>query len=171
MSVIGKDAQVVEDHGSAEGNDPVNMMDIQKIFAYLPHRYPFLFIDRVTDLVLGESITALKNVTVNEPYFIGHFPSVPIMPGVLIIEAMAQATGILAFTTSQKKPHDDAIYLLVGVDQVRFRRQVVPGDQLIINVSFQTRKRDLWKFTGHCSVDGDTVAQAVILCTEKVRDE
>ena len=109
-------------------------MDIKEIQQYLPHRYPFLLVDRVEKLNLGESITAIKNVSINEPFFQGHFPQVSIMPGMLIVEAMAQACGILGFKTLDKTPADGSIYLFVGADNIRFKRQVVPGDQLVLKV-------------------------------------
>ena len=108
--------------------------DIQSILKFLPHRYPFILVDRILDLVPGETITALKNVTINEPFFQGHFPEKPVMPGVLIIEALAQATGLLGFRTMSETPRDDLLYMLVGVDNVRFKRQVIPGDQLTLKV-------------------------------------
>ncbi|MCR8923979.1 3-hydroxyacyl-ACP dehydratase FabZ [Dasania sp. GY-MA-18] len=143
------------------------MMDVKEIREYLPHRYPFLLVDRVTELVLGESITAIKNVSVNEPFFNGHFPDKPVMPGVLIIEAMAQAAGILGFKTQDKKPADGSIYLFVGVDNVRFKRQVVPGDQLELKVDYVSDKRGIWKFQCSSYVDGQLAASASILCADK----
>lgn len=143
------------------------IMDVKEIREYLPHRYPFLLVDRVTDLVLGESITAIKNVSVNEPFFNGHFPDKPVMPGVLIIEAMAQAAGILGFKTQDKKPADGSIYLFVGVDNVRFKRQVVPGDQLELKVDYVSDKRGIWKFQCSSYVDGQLAASASILCADK----
>lgn len=118
------------------------MMDIKEVREYLPHRYPFLLIDRVLNIEPGKRIEALKNVTINEPFFNGHFPEEPIMPGVLIIEAMAQAAGILGFVTENKKPSDGYIYLLVGTDKARFKRQVVPGDTLHLFAEYVVIKRD-----------------------------
>lgn len=112
-----------------------NELDINKVMEYLPHRYPFLLIDRVTDFVPGESLTAIKNVTINEPFFQGHYPSNPVMPGVLILEAMAQASALLAGLTYDAKAQANRIYLFVGADRIRFRKQVIPGDQLVFNVS------------------------------------
>jgi 3-hydroxyacyl-[acyl-carrier-protein] dehydratase len=121
-------------------------MNIQDVKNYLPHRYPFLLIDRVLKIELGKSIVAIKNVTFNEPQFTGHFPSQPIMPGVLIVEALAQATGILAFKSEVGKPIDGQIYMLVGIDKVRFKRMVEPGDQILLEVEVMVVKRGIWKF-------------------------
>ena len=143
------------------------MMDVNAIKEYLPHRYPFLLVDRVLDLEVGKSITACKNVSVNEPFFEGHFPDIPVMPGVLIIEAMAQAAGILGFKTLDKKPADGSIYLFVGADNVRFKRQVVPGDRLILNVNYVSDRRGVWKFECHCTVEGELAASATILCADR----
>ena len=142
-------------------------MNINEVKNFLPHRYPFLLIDRVTNLEVGKSLTAIKNVTFNEPHFAGHFPDQPIMPGVLIIEALAQATGILAFKSEVGKPQTGQIYMLVGVDKVRFKRMVEPGDQLEIYAEIITVKRGIWKFNCRASVDGQLVTSAEILCTQK----
>ena len=131
----------------------------------LPHRYPFLLIDKVTECEPGNKIVAYKNVTVNEPFFQGHFPQKPVMPGVLIIEAMAQATCILALESEQVS--NSAIFLLVGVDKARFKRQVEPGDQLVLEMEFVKRRRDLWVFTGSAKVDGKVAASAEIMCTAR----
>jgi len=128
-------------------------MNIQDIKNYLPHRYPFLLIDRVLKIELGKSIVAIKNVTFNEPQFTGHFPSQPIMPGVMIVEALAQATGILAFKSEVGKPIDGQIYMLVGIDKVRFKRIVEPGDQILLEVEVMVVKRGIWKFKCRASVD------------------
>lgn len=141
-----------------------NTLDIQEIFEYLPHRYPFLLIDRVIDYVPGESLEALKNVTFNEPFFTGHFPGRPIMPGVLIIEAMAQATGILGFKTIEGKPTENSIYYLAGVDKARFKQPVVPGDQIQFKVVLTKQKRNILWFTGVAEVDGVKVASAELMC-------
>ncbi|WP_193353569.1 3-hydroxyacyl-ACP dehydratase FabZ [Alcanivorax hongdengensis] len=143
------------------------MMDIQEVREYLPHRYPFLLVDRVLDVQAGESIEAIKNVTINEPFFNGHFPHDPIMPGVLIVEAMAQAAGILGFVTENKKPGDGYMYLLVGTDRARFKRQVVPGDQLHLHARFLTVKRNILKFSCEAKVDGKLVASAEMLVAEQ----
>ncbi len=142
-------------------------MNIQDVKNYLPHRYPFLLIDRVLELEIGKSIVALKNVTYNEPQFTGHFPAQPIMPGVLIIEALAQATGILAFKSEVGKPIDGQIYMLVGVDKVRFKRMVEPGDQLRLEVEVMTVKRGIWKFKCVAKVDDKVVTSAELMCTQK----
>ena len=142
-------------------------MNIQDIKNYLPHRYPFLLIDRVLKIELGKSIVAIKNVTFNEPQFNGHFPSQPIMPGVMIVEALAQATGILAFKSEVGKPIDGQIYMLVGIDKVRFKRMVEPGDQILLEVEVMVVKRGIWKFKCRASVDGQTITTAELMCTQK----
>ena len=120
------------------------IMDVNEVREYLPHRYPFLLVDRVIELNLPKSIVAIKNVTVNEPFFNGHFPQLPVMPGVLIIEAMAQAAGILGFKTLDKKPADGSIYYFVGIDDVRFKRRVIPGDQLILKAEYISDKNGIF---------------------------
>jgi len=145
-------------------------MNINEVKNFLPHRYPFLLIDRVINLEVGKNLTAIKNVTFNEPHFAGHFPDQPIMPGVLIIEALAQATGILAFKSEVGKPQTGQIYMLVGVDKVRFKRMVEPGDQLEIYAEIITVKRGIWKFNCRASVEGKLVTSAEILCTQKSAD-
>jgi len=142
-------------------------MQINEIKEYLPHRYPFLLVDRVIELELNESITAIKNVTVNEPFFNGHFPDLPIMPGVLIIEAMAQAAGILGFKSVGKKPADGSIYMFVGAEKMRFKRPVVPGDQLTLKASIVAVKRGIWKFAVRAEVQGELVAEGEILCADR----
>jgi 3-hydroxyacyl-[acyl-carrier-protein] dehydratase len=146
-------------------------MYIEEIRRFLPHRYPFLLVDRVLECTPGESLTAIKNVTVNEPHFTGHFPDVPIMPGVLIIEALAQATGLLGFRTMSEEPSEDVLYMLVGVDGVRFKRQVVPGDQLLMKVKLERRSKVVWKFSCEATVDGELATRADMLCAAKPRDE
>jgi 3-hydroxyacyl-[acyl-carrier-protein] dehydratase len=143
------------------------VMDVKEIREYLPHRYPFLLVDRVTELNLGDSIVAYKNVTVNEPFFNGHFPDHPVMPGVLVIEAMAQAAGILGFKTMEKTPQDGSIYYFVGSDKLRFKRPVVPGDKLQLDAAIVSEKRGIWKFDCRASVDGQLVASATILCADR----
>ena len=143
------------------------VMDISEIREYLPHRYPFLLVNRVMELEPGESIRAIKNVSINEELFEGHFPGHPIMPGVLIIEAMAQAAGILGFKTMGKKPADGSIYMFVGADNMRFKRPVVPGDQLELMASIVSEKRGIWKFDCRCEVDGEKVAAGEILCADR----
>jgi 3-hydroxyacyl-[acyl-carrier-protein] dehydratase len=142
-------------------------MDITEIREYLPHRYPFLLVDRVIDLEVGKNITAIKNVTINEPFFDGHFPNLPIMPGVLIVEAMAQAAGILGFKTLDKKPSDGSIYMFVGVEKMRFKKPVVPGDQLILKAEIVASRSGIWKFNCHTEVDGKMVATGQILCADR----
>ncbi|MDN3640383.1 3-hydroxyacyl-ACP dehydratase FabZ [Simiduia curdlanivorans] len=143
------------------------MMDVREIREYLPHRYPFLLVDRVLELVEGEYIVAIKNVSANEDVFNGHFPQAPIFPGVLIIEALAQASGILGFKTLDKRPSDGSIYLFAGIDDVRFKRQVVPGDQLRLESKVVSAKRGIWKFACTASVDGQLAASATILCADR----
>jgi 3-hydroxyacyl-[acyl-carrier-protein] dehydratase len=144
------------------------MMDINEIREYLPHRYPFLLVDRVVEMDLeAKQISAYKNVSINEPFFNGHFPQHPIMPGVLIIEAMAQAAGILGFNMMGVKPADGVLYLFVGSDKLRFRRPVVPGDQLKLEASFLSAKRSIWKFDCKATVDGQLVCSAEIICAEQ----
>ena len=139
-------------------------MNVNEIKKYLAHRYPFLLVDKVVDYEVGEWLTAVKNVTINEPFFQGHFPDFPVMPGVLIIEAMAQATGLLGFRTMDEQPSEDVLYLFVGADKARFKRQVVPGDVLTMHVKLIKRKRDIWKFDCEAKVDGELVAKAEIMC-------
>lgn len=145
-------------------------MYIDEIRRFLPHRYPFLLIDRVLECVPGESLTAIKNVSVNEPFFTGHFPETPIMPGVLIIEALAQATGLLGFRTMSEEPSADLLYMLVGVDDIRFKRQVVPGDQLTLKAKLERRSKVIWKFSCEASVDGHIVTAANLLCAAKGKE-
>ncbi|MEQ1812980.1 MAG: 3-hydroxyacyl-ACP dehydratase FabZ [Candidatus Nitrotoga sp.] len=142
-------------------------MDIHEVLEYLPHRYPFLLIDRVLSYEVDKEITALKNVTINEPFFGGHFPHHPVMPGVLIVEAMAQATAILMFKTSNTKPNDKLIYYFVGIDGARFKKPVMAGDQLVINVKILRAMRGIWKFAGTVTVDGQVVTEAELLCTAR----
>ena len=142
--------------------------DINKVMEYLPHRYPFLLIDRVIESQGTEYLSALKNVTVNEPFFQGHFPGQPIMPGVLILEAMAQATGLLAFS-SMSEGHEKKIYMLVGIDKSRFRGQVIPGDQLILNVRLKRNMRGIGIFECEALVDGTLVAEAEMMCSAQDR--
>jgi 3-hydroxyacyl-[acyl-carrier-protein] dehydratase len=143
----------------------MNTMDIHQILECLPHRYPILLVDRVLDVVPGERITALKNVTVNEPFFPGHYPHHPVMPGVLIVEALAQTAAILSFKTMGNKADDKSVYYFVGIDGARFKRPVSPGDQLIMEVVLVANKRGLWKFTATAKVDGRVAAEAELMCT------
>jgi len=138
------------------------MDDIREILKYLPHRYPFLMVDRVTAFEKNQSLTAIKNVTFNEPIFTGHFPQSPIFPGVLILEAMAQAAALLAFKSMDGYPNEKTLYLLVGIDKARFKRQVIPGDQLVFDVSVLKEKRGIWRFEATAKVDG------VLACSSEV---
>ena len=143
------------------------MMNIDEILKHLPHRYPFLLIDRVLTVEPDKRIVAMKNVTINEPFFVGHFPYHPVMPGVLVIEAMAQAAAILTFRSNNHLPDDKSIYYFVGIDNARFKRPVIPGDQLLLEVSI-TRAREargLWKFKAEAKVDAKLAAEAELLCT------
>lgn len=146
------------------------MMDILEIRKYLPHRYPFLLIDRVVELIEGESIVCYKNITVNEEVFEGHFPHFPVFPGVMIVEALAQACGVLGFKTMGKTPDEGSIYLFAGIDKVRFKRQVVPGDQLFLEARIVSEKRGIWKFDCTAKVDGELVTSASILCADRQVD-
>ena len=140
-------------------------MDIQKIQSLLPHRYPFLLVDRVVECEPGRRLVAIKNVTVNEPFFQGHFPSKPVMPGVLLIEAMAQATGLLAMESADVPK--EAIYYLVGVDKARFKQPVVPGDQVRLEVEVLKHRRDIRVFTAEAKVGDNIAASAEIMCTAR----
>lgn len=144
---------------------------IREIFNVLPHRYPFLLVDRVLECTAFESIKALKNVTATEPFFQGHFPGKPIMPGVLILEAMAQATGLLAFHSNHARSRNRSMYYLVGVDKARFKRPVEPGDQLILIARMQRRIRGIYKFTAEAHVDGALVSCAEFMTTEMEEDQ
>lgn len=140
------------------------MMDIREILDTLPHRYPFLLVDRVLEVVPGERILAQKNVTRNEEFFNGHFPHYPVMPGVLIIEALAQAAGILSFKTIQSAADDDSVYFFVGIDNARFKRPVGPGDVLMLEVTIERHARGIWKYKTRALVDGQTAAEADLMC-------
>lgn len=144
-------------------------MDIHEVLEHLPHRYPFLLIDRVLDVVPNERIVALKNVTINEPFFPGHYPHHPVMPGVLIIEAMAQASALLSFKSMGTKPDDNSVYYFVGIDNARFKRPVSPGDQLIFKSAITMSRRGMWKFSCTAEVDGQIAAEADLICT--IRDK
>jgi 3-hydroxyacyl-[acyl-carrier-protein] dehydratase len=143
----------------------MSAMDIHEILQYLPHRYPILMIDRVLELIPGERIKALKNVSMNEPFFPGHYPHHPVMPGVLIVETLAQAAAILSFKTMDRKPDDKSVYYFAGIDGARFKRPVSPGDQLVLEVSIMMTKRGIWKYSGVARVDGQIAAEAELLCT------
>lgn len=140
------------------------IIDINEIMKCLPHRYPFLMIDRVLDYTVGETLIARKNVTYNEPYFTGHFPVKPIMPGVMILEAIAQATGILAYKTAGQDATENSIYYFVGIDKARFRRPVEPGDTLEIEVKFLKARRGIWSFSGVAKVEGVVACEAEVMC-------
>lgn len=143
------------------------MIDVNEIKRFLPHRYPFLLIDRVVDIKLGESIVAYKNITANEQVFEGHFPNYPVFPGVMILEAMAQACGVLGFKTMEKTPEDGSIYLYAGIDNVRFKRPVVPGDQMYIEAKKLSDRRGIWKFECVAKVDEQVAASATIMCADR----
>ena len=146
----------------------MNSMDINEILRYLPHRYPFLLIDRVLSYEAGKTIEALKNVTINEPFFVGHFPHHPVMPGVLIIESMAQAAAILSFVTMDAKADNKSSYYFVGIDNARFKRPVTAGDSLRITVNLTRHVRGIWKFSAVARVEDVVAAEAELMCT--VRD-
>ncbi|MGJ8525248.1 3-hydroxyacyl-acyl-carrier-protein dehydratase FabZ [Halomonadaceae bacterium LMG 33818] len=146
------------------------VMDIKEIQEFLPHRYPFLLVDRVVELEEGSYIKAYKNISFNENFFCGHFPEHPIMPGVLITEALAQAAGILGFKTGNKRPSDGYVYYYVGSDNVRLKRPVVPGDQLILEAWIVKERRGIWKFACKASVDEALVCEADIMCAERKLD-
>ena len=144
-------------------------MDINAVLKQLPHRYPFLLVDRVIECVPGERIEAIKNVTFNEPFFPGHFPHRPVMPGVMILEALAQAAGILAFKTAGVVPDDQSRFYFVGIDQARFRKPVEPGDQLVLKAQLERAIRGIWKFSTVAEVDGQVVASATMMVAPEVR--
>jgi len=144
-------------------------MDINAVLKQLPHRYPFLLVDRVTECVPGERIVAIKNVTVNEPFFPGHFPYRPVMPGVMILEALAQAAGILAFKTAGVVPDEETRFYFVGIDEARFRKPVEPGDQLVLKATLERAIRGIWKFSTAAEVDGEVVASAKMMVAPEVR--
>jgi len=133
----------------------------------LPHRYPFVLVDRVLEIEPGKKIKAVKNVSINEPFFPGHFPHHPVMPGVLIVEALAQAAAILSFKTGNFMPSDDSVYYFAGIDKARFKKPVSPGDQLILEVSIDRILKGIWKYNCYASVDGKLVAEADIMCILK----
>ncbi len=145
----------------------MNTLDIHQILEYLPHRYPMLLVDRVLDYEVGKRITALKNVTINEPFFSGHYPHHPVMPGVLIIEALAQTAAVLSFLTMGSKADDKSVYYFVGIDAARFKRPVSPGDQLVMEVAITRSARGIWKYAAKATVDGKVAAEAELMCTVK----
>ncbi|NMG03826.1 3-hydroxyacyl-ACP dehydratase FabZ [Azoarcus taiwanensis] len=144
-------------------------MDINEILSYLPHRYPFLLVDRVIEIEEGKRIVAIKNVTMNEPFFPGHFPGHPVMPGVLIVEAMAQVAALLSFKSMGVKPDENSVVLFAGIDNVRFKRQVVPGDQLVFEVEILQGKRNVYKYKGVARVDGQLATEAELMCALKTK--
>lgn len=143
----------------------MTVLDIHAILEHLSHRYPMLLVDRVVELEPGKRIVAIKNVTINEPYFLGHFPHYPVMPGVLQIEALAQAAGILSFQTMGRISDARSVYYFVGIDSARFKRPVVPGDQLRLEVEIVRIARSIWKYAGKATVDGHVAAEAELMCT------
>ena len=145
-------------------------MDIKAVMAQLPHRYPMLLVDRVTECVPGKRIRAIKNVTANEPYFQGHFSHRPVMPGVMILEALAQAAGILAFKTAGVVPDEKTRFYFVGIDRARFRRPVEPGDQLVLKATLERAIRGIWKFSTIAEVDGEEVASATMMVAPEVKE-
>jgi 3-hydroxyacyl-[acyl-carrier-protein] dehydratase len=145
----------------------MNSMDIHEILEHLPHRYPFVLVDRVLSMELGKEIVAVKNVSVNEPYFPGHFPYHPVMPGVLIVEAMAQAAALLSFKTMNTKPTNDSVYYFAGIDNVRFKKPVSPGDQIILHVKIDRILKGIWKYNAVAKVADEVVAEANMMCILK----
>lgn len=142
-------------------------MDIHEILAHLPHRYPMLLIDRIVECEPGQRIVAIKNVSINEPFFAGHFPHHPVMPGVLIIEAMAQAAAVLSFRTLGTRPDENSVYYFVGIDAARFKRPVTAGDQLRLEVVLNRHARGIWKFSARALVDGVVTTEAELMCTQR----
>lgn len=140
-------------------------MNIEAVMQYLPHRYPFLLIDKVVEMELGKTITAIKNVTINEPFFPGHFPGVPVMPGVLILEALAQAAALLSFKTKAYAPEEIGIVYFAGIDGARFKKPVKPGDQLVLKVEIVREMRGIWKYKARAEVDGELAAEAELMAT------
>jgi len=141
------------------------IMDIHQILKQLPHRYPILLVDRVLSIELGKSIRAIKNVTINEPFFTGHFPHRPVMPGVLMLEAMAQSAALLSFATQGVTPDDKTVYYFAGIDAARFKRPVEPGDQLVMDVSLERAKAGIYKFRGVSRVGEEVACEAELMCT------
>ena len=147
-----------------------NSIDIHKVLQILPHRFPFLLIDRVLDYTKGESLTAIKNVTINEPFFPGHFPNRPVMPGVLVVEAMAQACGILTHVSDETQATEKGVFLFVGIDKARFKRQVEPGDQLRFEVRITRKMRGIWMYEASAHVGEEVACSAELMCTYKEFD-
>ncbi|SFC20860.1 3-hydroxyacyl-ACP dehydratase FabZ [Pseudoalteromonas denitrificans] len=146
--------------------EELNGLDIQEIMALLPHRYPMLLVDKVVDFEAGKYLHAIKNVTANEPIFTGHFPGQPIFPGVMILEALAQATGLLGFKTTEGRAENE-LYLFAAIDNARFKQPVYPGDTLHLHVDFIKERRNLWKFYGEAKVDGKVVCSAELMCARR----
>jgi 3-hydroxyacyl-[acyl-carrier-protein] dehydratase len=142
-------------------------MDIHEILKHLPHRYPFLLVDRVVDFEPEKFIHAYKNITINEPFFVGHFPHHPVLPGVLIMEALAQAAGILSFKTMETLPDENSVFYFVGIDNARFKKPVMAGDQLHLHVEIARRMRGIWKYKAEARVDGELVAEAELMCAQR----
>ncbi|GAB4172557.1 MAG: 3-hydroxyacyl-ACP dehydratase FabZ [Rhodocyclaceae bacterium] len=145
----------------------MNSMDIKAILEHLPHRFPMLLVDRVLELEAGRRIHAIKNVSIGEPFFAGHFPHHPVMPGVLIMEALAQAAGILSFVTSDERPDEDSVFYFVGIDNARFKKPVMPGDQLHLHVDIVRRMRGIWKYRAEARVDDAVAAEAELMCAKR----
>ena len=141
------------------------MLDIQHILRKLPHRYPFLLVDRVLEIEKGVRIKALKNVTINEPFFAGHFPARPVMPGVLMLEALAQAAALLSFESLDEDPGEDVVVYFAGIDNARFKRPVGPGDQLILEASIDRQKSGIYRYKTRATVDGNIAVEADLMCT------
>ena len=144
-------------------------MDINEIMQYLPHRYPFLLVDRVISIEPGKNIVAIKNVTINEPFFVGHFPQQPILPGVLILEALAQASAILSFKTDNFKVNDASVYYLVGIDNARFKKPVLVGDQLLLHANLTRHIKGFWKFSAQAKVGDEVVTEAELICAVRAK--
>lgn len=151
----------------SESTGNIGSLDIHEILNHLPHRYPFLLVDRVVSLIPGQSIHAYKNVSINEPFFVGHFPHHPVMPGVLIMEALAQAAGILSFKTMGEMPSEDSVFYFVGIDNCRFKKPVMPGDQLNLHITIERNMRGIWKYKAEAKVDGAVVAEANLMCAKR----
>ena len=145
----------------------MSIMNIHEILKYLPHRYPILLVDKVISLEAGKDIVALKNVSINEPFFSGHFPHYPVMPGVLIVEALAQAAALLTLKTENNANNTDSVYYFVGIDGVRFKKPVLPGDQLILKVAIERQIKGLWKYSARAEVDDQLVTEAQLMCTAR----
>ena len=145
-------------------------MDIHEVLKYLPHRYPFLLVDRVLSCEPGKTISALKNVTINEPFFSGHFPHHPVMPGVLIIEALAQAAALLTLKTANLQTDENSVYYFVGIDRARFKKPVLPGDQLILRATILRERIGIWKYSAKAEVDGRVVTEAELMCTIRSKE-